>query len=113
MVTPIRRNEVECVVSCQRIVESQLPAEGEEIRAAAQRDVLASVEAQPEFRVVERAGPAAEVLPLFEDVHLATVFCQGDGRGQTGQSTADDANVGRSVGWQHGVAFARTEGWGA
>ena len=111
MVTPIRRNEVECVVPRQGIVQAQLPAEGEEVRAAAQRDVLASVEPQPEFRVVKRSGTAAEVLPPFEEFHLATVFRQCDGRGHAGQPAANDANVGRSVGWQHGVTFARMEGW--
>ena len=85
---PIRRGKQQPVKKSNLVRRAHPAIEILEVRAAAQRHVLAIVHVLAAGQHVGRRA-AAQVGPLFEQTHAEAGFSQRDGRGKSRQAAAD------------------------
>ena len=89
-------DEPQRAVAPQPVVEPGPPAEVEEVRAAAHGHVLAGVHEPAAHGILERRGAAAGAASRLEHRDGQAGLGEGRGRGQTGETAADDRDAGRT-----------------
>src|SRR4051812_28528435 len=88
-----RPNEMERAITLQQIEQSCAATKVIEIRATAERDVLAMIDEQAAFGVAKRAGAAAQLPSGFEQLDVQAAIGEAHGCGQTGQTAADNCDT--------------------
>lgn len=105
-------NEVEFGFGTEELIDLDGATEVKEVGAAAEGDVLAVVDPFAGLTIEEGTGATAETGTGFEESDGTAARSEGGGGGETGESAADDDDVGVRCGFAwlrgiHGEDFSR------